>query len=116
MTGYRQLLALAGAVSLTACASTLPESQLIETRSTLQAAEEIGGENAPDAQLHIKYARDQIEIARDLADEGRDKAARQMLGRAQSDAELALALARTQNAREEAQRAWNDVQELQESF
>lgn len=115
MNALRTLLAIGGATALTACAATLPESQVVDTQSTLQAAEEIGQED-PDSQLHVKYARDQIAVAKDLADEGEEDDALLMLDRAQSDAELALALARTNRARIEAQEAWNEVEEVRERF
>lgn len=115
MNALRTLFAIGGATALTACAATLPESQVIDTHSTLQAAEEIGQDD-PDSLLHVKYARDQIKIAKQMADKGEEEDALLMLDRAQADAELALALARTTHARTKAQEAWNDVEEIREDF
>jgi hypothetical protein len=110
----RTLLPVAlGTFSLACAASNLPEQQLIDTEAAINAATEIdtGAEN-PEVSLHIMYARDQVKAAKELLDDGDEKRAEVMLERAQADAELALACARTARSRSEAKDAWHEVEEL----
>src|SRR5688572_12400268 len=90
-----------------ACASKqLPQSTLADTQAAMQAAEEIGAAKLPESQLHLKYANDQLDTAKRLMDDGDEKRAKRMLDRAHADAELALALARTERDRNAAKAAW----------
>lgn len=56
----------------------------------------------PQAALHLKLAEEQIAQARQMMDEGNNLRADYMTLRAYNDAELALALAREQAARQRA--------------
>lgn len=98
----------------TACASQqLPQQQLVDTNAALDSAQELDEGETPSVELHIKFARDQITLAKQFMKNGDDEKAARMLDRAQADAELALAQARTQQSREQATQAWNEVAELQ---
>ncbi|MBC8068114.1 MAG: DUF4398 domain-containing protein [Deltaproteobacteria bacterium] len=96
-----------------ACASKqLPQTTLADTQAAMQAAQEIGAAKLPDSKLHLEYANDQLATAKRLMDDGDDKRAKRMLDRAHADAELALALARTERDRSAAKAAWLEVDGL----
>jgi hypothetical protein len=110
-----QNLAIACGVvlALSACGGgTLPRDQLTSAESAVRAAEVGGAADNPKAALHLKYARDQVAEAKRLIDEEDFEAAEPLLARAEVDGELALALARVEAARAEAQAALSDVEEL----
>jgi hypothetical protein len=90
----------------------LSQSKLADTQSAMRSAEEIGAAKQPEASLHLRYAQDQLKAAQRLMDDGDEKEAQRMLERAKADAELALALARTQRDRNAAKQAWGQVDEL----
>jgi hypothetical protein len=106
-------VAVLAALCVGGCASSgLDQQRLVDTQATVSTVEELGAAEHPDVSLHLKYARDQLAAARRLSDEGEDAAAARMLERAHADAQLALAMARTQRSREEAQQAWDEVESL----
>ena len=85
---------------LAACASTqLPVERVSSAESAVRAAKEVGSDQVPKAQLMVKLAEDQIDRAKKLASEGDTEEATSLLTRAKVDAELALALAREEQAR-----------------
>lgn len=106
---------LALALGSLACANA-PTAELTESRSALRAAEEVGAAEQPSAAYHLELARDQIDAAEALIEDGGDneyKSARRMLERAEVDAELAVSLARAADVRQEAEEARARVEELQ---
>ncbi len=110
-----QNFALVGglAVVLSACGgAALPQEKLTAAKAAVRAAEVGGAEDNPKAALHLKYARDQIAEANELIDEEENELAAALLDRAEVDAELALALARVNGARQEAKAALDEVEEL----
>jgi hypothetical protein len=101
------------ALCLGGCAgSGLDQQRLVDIQAAVSATEELDEAEHPDVSLHLKFARDQLAAAKRLADEGEDEDANRMLERAQADAELALAMARTERSRKEAREAWAEVEEL----
>jgi len=54
----------------------------------------VGAERDPTAALHLQYAREQFVRAEQLSQNGDGDEAQRMLLRAQSDAELAMAITR----------------------
>jgi hypothetical protein len=82
------VLALAG------CATVqLPNERMQANIASIRAAEELGADGVPSARLHLQLAKDQTESARRMAEDGNERALI-VLARAQSDAELALSLAK----------------------
>jgi hypothetical protein len=73
---------------------TLPTEQLASTEASVRAAQELGAQNVPRAELHLRLAKEQVERAHKLADDGDEERATMQLERARADAELAVALAR----------------------
>jgi hypothetical protein len=106
---------IALAALLAACASSvqLNPTRVSEVQGAMRAAEEVGADRNPKAQLHLKLARDQVTEANRLAREGDGESARLLLDRAQADAELALQLARTEQEQIKAREAWDKVKEFQ---
>jgi hypothetical protein len=90
----------------------LPQDKLTAAKAAVRAAEVGGAADNPKAALHLKYARDNIAEASELIEEEEHDLAAALLDRAEVDAELALALARVQSARNEAQAALDEVKEL----
>jgi hypothetical protein len=99
-------------IGLTGCATVqIPPDRLESSEASIRGAEEMGAANVPAAKLHVQLARDQTAQAKKLALDG-DKRALLVLARAESDAELALGLAREVSVRGEAQRAADDLNAL----
>lgn len=105
------VFSLLGAIGLAvACSSTpKPTSELVDTEASLRAANEIGAERVPEAQLHAKLAQEEVKRAHALMADDDNAEARRELEKAKADAELALALAR----RAEAQRAAQSTESSQ---
>lgn len=101
-------------VCIGGCAtSELTQQKMIQTRAAIDATQEFDeSADNPDVALHLKYANDQLAVAKELIDEGEERAAQRMLDRAHSDAELALALARTDRSRGLAEDARKEVEML----
>jgi hypothetical protein len=109
----RILVASSVLVLVPACASTvLPQQQLMDTQGAITSAEELKGDENPDAKLHLQFAREQLTAAKELMANGDEEEAERMLDRATADAELALTLARTEQLRTESREARSEVNEL----
>lgn len=110
---HSALLGIAVALLGVACSqSQVPAGKLANTRAAISAAEESGASNSPRSALHLKLAEDQLYKAERLMSEGQNEDAILYLNQAQADADLALSLARTEQAREEARRAAARVESL----
>jgi hypothetical protein len=86
------------ALGLGCAGGTLPQEQLSSAEASVRAAQELGAQNVPRAELHLRLAKDQVERARKLAEDGDEERAAAQLERARADAELAVALARQAQA------------------
>jgi len=78
-----------------------PTQPLADVEAADRSAQELGANNVPAAQLHLKLAQEQTTNARQLMKDGENKRAEAMLLRAKADAELALSLAKEQKAKGE---------------
>src|SRR3972149_3757256 len=94
------------AAVITGCASgpTFHQSSEAST-SAIRAAEEVGSTNVPRASLYLQLAKEELEGARKLAEEGKKERAESLLLRAEADAELAVALSHEQTEKTEAEQA-----------
>ena len=82
------------------CAShPAPTEQVASSLAAVRGAEEAGARNVPEAALHMKLAEEQLEKAKELMKDEDNAEAEQLAVRAFQDAELALALAREQQAK-----------------
>ncbi|WP_437594162.1 DUF4398 domain-containing protein [Sorangium sp. So ce1000] len=82
------------------CAAQTPtfSERLGASEAMIRAAEEVGADEDPRADAHLRLAREQVARATRLSSEGVPDRARRMLLRAQADVELAIALAREARA------------------
>jgi hypothetical protein len=99
------------------CASTanVPNEKAESSSAAIRAAEEVGASHDPDAALHLQLAKEQYEYAQRLPNPADKPRADRLMRRAQADAELALALARTDEDRSNAQAAIDKVKQLNQS-
>lgn len=100
--------------SLVACGGSIPppNDRLATAEAASRSARELGADKEPKAQLHLKLAQEQIEQAKKLMTEGDNKRADLILQRASSDAELAVMLAKENNANGEAAKAKEKVNQI----
>ncbi len=113
---HARLLAALGPVLLVfGCASTpMPAERLASAEAGIRGATEVGADGIPQASLHLKMARDQVAQAKGLSQNGDNERATMVLARAETDAELALALARENAARGEANALLAQIQTLRQ--
>jgi len=99
---------------LVACGSSMPPpaDRLASAEAAARSARELGADREPKAQLHLRLASEQIEQAKKLMADGDNKRADMILQRANSDAELAVMLAKEHNTRAEAEKAQEKVKQL----
>jgi hypothetical protein len=97
------------AFALGGCAGVvLPPDSLERNEASIKGADELGAQSVPDAKLHLQMARDETDQAKKLAASGDDRAPL-VLARAQSDADLALAMARQTSVHADAVKAAEDL-------
>ena len=112
-SGLLPLVALAAA---TGCGSAaIPVGQVTETQASIRAAQELGAERTPQAAMHLKMARDQVQTARAYMADGDNAEAWYLLKRAESDADLAIALTREAEMKRKAAQSRHRIEELGES-
>jgi hypothetical protein len=99
-----------------ACASTTQQNEKAESSSAaIRAAEEVGATHDPSAALYLQLAKEEFEHARRMPNPHQKEEADRLLKRAQIDAELALALARSEDEKAAAQGAIDQVKKLNAS-
>ena len=100
-------------IGLAACSAVkIPAERLERSESSIRGAEEVGAANVPAAKLHLQLAKDQTIAAKKMAENG-DERALLVLSRAESDADLALALTREATVHADAQKATEDLKAVQ---
>ena len=92
-----------------------PTARMADSESAVRAAQEVGGQNEPQAALHLKLAQEQIDQAKQLMTDGDNERADFVLMRADADAELAVALARQSTAQQQAKDAQVQLAKLKSS-
>ena len=90
-----------------ACTASFPAptQRMADAESAERSAREVGADSQPVAKLEVKLADEQIASAKALILAGENQRADFVLMRARADAELALGLAREQNAHADTQKA-----------
>lgn len=107
----KSLLIASGLIAATlgsaACGGSypVPTQRMADAQAAHRSAQELGADKNPDAQLHLKLAEEQIGKAESAMKEENNRRADFLLVRAKADAELALAIAKEQKAKKEAQEA-----------
>lgn len=99
------VVSAAAAVSLACASSPPPTDNLASAIAAVRGAQEGGAAQVPQAALQLKLAEEQVAQARAMIKRGDNERADYMTLRAFNDAELALALAREQQAKAGAQKA-----------
>lgn len=115
------LIVLALAVlPLVGCATAKGEQvtarDYAKPRETIRAAQEMGATRHPQARLYLSYARDAVMQADQALDQGDNYQARLALVRAQSDADLALTLAKERRMVEQVRQIQNRIDRLDEQI
>lgn len=89
-----------------------PTERVSSAEAAIRGAQEVGAGGVPAAALSVKLAQEEVQKAKQLMQDGDNKRAELILMRAQADAELALAQAREQQAKVEADKALDQVKQL----
>jgi hypothetical protein len=106
--------ALFGLNAVACGGAAVPHSELSTAQAAVRAAEVGGAAEDPQAELRLKNARDKIAEAEALIKEGDNEEATWKLREAESDAELASALAQQTKAKAEADAAIKRIKQLME--
>ena len=111
-----KIMVLAVAIAATAIVAGCANAPLSTEASTsgIRAAEEVGAAQIPQASLHLQLAKGELELAKELSANGKKDKAESMLLRAESDAELAVALSHGDAEKLEAQLAVERVRQLRQ--
>lgn len=110
---YASVAAVAAVTVLVGCAGApVPQGRVNSSGAAIRAAQEVGAQNEPQAALHLRLAEEQRAQGLQLIDKGDNERADLMLERAQSDAEVAVVLAREAQTREQANRTLEEVRAL----
>jgi len=80
--------------------------------AAIRGAHEVGAEGQPQSAYYLQLARDQMASAEQMTTRGQVPEAKRMLLRAQSDAELAIALAGEGHDRDEAQQLGQHINDM----
>lgn len=101
------------ALLIVACGgAAIPQEQLTSSKATISVAQAEGAPNEPKAALHLKLAQEQVAKAEALIADGDNEEAAQLIERAQSDADLAVALAKEARAKTEATETVEQLERL----
>ena len=109
----KKLISALAVLALSGCAAIqIPPERLERAQASERGAEELGASTVPAAKLHLQLAKDQTETAKRMAESG-DERAILVMARAESDAELALVLAREVATHRDAMQASEDLKAVQ---
>jgi hypothetical protein len=116
LPGSLALVSIAAIAAIGCGGAAIPHDQLASSQAAIRAAEEVGAKNYPTAELHLKFAKDQVEKARGLIADDENEEAKLVLQRAQADAELAIAITKESAVRAQAEQALSQVRELRQQI
>ncbi|HBG07099.1 MAG: hypothetical protein A2075_00385 [Geobacteraceae bacterium GWC2_58_44] len=103
-------VAVAATTMIAGCASAPLRTEA--STSGIRSAEEAGAAKVPQAALYLQLAKEEQEMAKGLFAKGENKEAESMLLRAESDAELAVALSHADAEKSEALAALERLHQL----
>ena len=105
----KTLLMSLAVLGIAGCASApMPAAGLQRSEASIRGAEEMGAQAVPASRLHLEMAKDQDAKGKRMAAAG-DARAVLMLARAESDAELAMGIAREAAVHASALKATEDL-------
>lgn len=82
-------------------------------RETIRAAQEVGANQVPEAKMYLSYAKDEVNKADKLLEQGETYHARMALARAQADADLALTMAKERRMVQQVRQIETRIQRLE---
>lgn len=94
----------------------MPADRLATSKAAVKSAEDMGAAKDPTAALHLRLAREQLEVGRKLIIDGDTDRARLVLMRAEADADVALNLSRERAAKMAAAKANDDLRAVRSSM
>jgi hypothetical protein len=110
----KELMMSLAVIGLAGCTAVqIPADRLEHSEASIRGAEEVGASGVPKARLHLQLAKDQTATAKKMAANGEQRSL-VVLARAESDAELALGLAREVSVHADAVRAAEDLKVVRE--
>jgi len=110
----KELMMSLAVIGLAGCTAVqIPADRLEHSEASIRGAEEVGASGVPKAKLHLQLAKDQTDTAKKMAANGEQRALL-VLARAESDAELALGLAREVSIHADSMRAADDLKAVRE--
>jgi hypothetical protein len=110
----KELMMSLAVIGLAGCTAVqIPADRLEHSEASIRGAEEVGASGVPKARLHLQLAKDQTDTAKKMAANGEQRSL-VVLARAESDAELALGLAREVSVHADAVRAAEDLKAVRE--
>jgi hypothetical protein len=92
-----------------------PQARLEAAQASARTAEAVGAAQVPQADLYLRLSKDEVQQAEALMREGKEARADGLLQRAEADAELATATARSEQARHQADLAQARVHALRKA-
>ena len=108
----KTLLMSLAVLGIAGCASApMPAVGLQRSEASIRGAEEMGAQGVPASRLHLEMAKDQDAKGKRMAAAG-DARAVLMLARAESDAELAMGIAREASVHASALKASEDLKAI----
>jgi hypothetical protein len=110
------ILLFAAVIATAAIAAGCASAPLHTEGSTsgIRSAEVAGSATVPQATLHVQLAKEEVDAAKALDVKGQKAQAASMLSRAEADAELAVALAKGDTEKMEADKAMQRVRQLRQ--
>ena len=109
----KQTVMVLAVVAVGGCAAyQIPPDRLERSEASIRGAEEVGAPSVPAARLHLQMAKDETASAKRMAADG-DERSVLVLSRAESDAELALGMAREASVHNDALKAAEDLKAVQ---
>ncbi len=104
-------------VAFVGCASQpVPADKLAKTAASVKSAEELGADKDPNAALHLRLAREQVEQAKNLIKDNDNERAGYVLDRAGADADAAREIARARASKVEVDKEKEQINEQKAKF
>ncbi len=111
----KTLLMSLAVLGLASCASApMPSAGIQHSEASIRGAEELGAMGIPAARVHLEMAKDQNAKGKKMAADG-DARAVLVLARAESDAELAMGIAREASVHASALKATEELKAVRAS-
>lgn len=109
----KRTIILLAVVLAAGCASApIPADKYARARASIKSAEVLNAERVPNAALHLRLAREELQRAKDLLEQGEtDRAATELLS-AEANAKVSMNIARETWAKQDAAETIDRVNQL----